>query len=85
MASFLSSDPYVGSFISQAKDARSFPLSSRTFDNGLNDRMMKYLENAVNAINTGSSPQQELDTVANGFAQVLSSYGLVPGAATTTN
>lgn len=85
MASLLSNDPYVGPFITQAKDARSFPVASRTFDNGLNDRMMKYLENAVNAMNTGSSPQQELDTVSNGFSQVLSSYGLVttaPAAAT---
>lgn len=86
MANLLVSDPYAGPYISQAKDARSFPLASRTFDNGLNDRMMKYLENAVNAINSGSSPQQELDTVANGFSQVLSSYGLVTNtAASTTN
>jgi multiple sugar transport system substrate-binding protein len=84
MASLLASDPYVGPFITQAKDARSFPVASRTFDNGLNDRMMKYLENAVNAINTGSSPQQELDTVSSGFSQVLSSYGLVTSTAPTT-
>ena len=85
MASLLSNDPYAGPFITQAKDARSFPLASRTFDNGLNDRMMKYLENAVNAITAGSSPGQELDTVSNGFSQVLSSYGLVTSSATTTN
>lgn len=84
MASLLSNDPYAGPFISQAKDARSFPLASRTFDNGLNDRMTKYVENAVNAINSGSSPQQELDTVANGFSQVLSSYGLVTSAPAAT-
>lgn len=83
MASLLSNDPYAGPYINQAKDARSFPLASRTFDNGLNDRMMKYVENAVNAMTTGSSPQQELDTVTSGFSQVLSSYGLVTSAATT--
>jgi multiple sugar transport system substrate-binding protein len=85
MASLLSNDPYAGPYILQAKDARSFPLSSRTFDNGLNDRMMKYLENAVNALTAGSSPQQELDTVASGFSQVLSSYGLVTSSASTAN
>jgi len=84
MASLLTSDPYVGPYIKQAKDARSFPLASRTFDNGLNDRMMKYVENAVNAITTGSSPAQELDTVVSGFSQVLSSYGLVTSAPVTT-
>ena len=81
MANLLSNDPYAGPFVTQAKDARSFPLASRTFDNGINDRMIKYLENAVNAVNTGSSPQQELDTVANGFSQVLTSYGLVTNTA----
>ena len=86
MADLLVNDPYAGVFIQQAKDARSFPLASRTFDNGLNDRMMKYLENAVNALNSGSSPEQELETVASGFSQVLSSYGLVTSApAKTTN
>lgn len=84
IASLLGSDPYTGPFITQAKDARSFPLASRTHDNGLNDRMMKYVENAVNAINAGSSPQQELDTVASGFSQVLSSYGLVTSAPAAT-
>ena len=84
MATLLSTAPFVGPFITQAKDARSFPLASRTFDNGLNDRMMKYMENAVNAINTGSSPQQELDTVSNGFSQVLNSYGLVTSAPAAT-
>jgi len=84
MASLLTEDPYAGPYIIQAKDARSFPLASRTFDNGINDRMMKYIENAVNAINTGSSPQQELETVASGFSQVLSSYGLVTGASAAT-
>jgi multiple sugar transport system substrate-binding protein len=85
MASLLANDPYAGPYIAQAKDARSFPLASRTFDNGINDRMMKYVENAVNAINGGSSPGQELDTVASGFSQVLSSYGLVTSSATTSN
>lgn len=87
MASLISTDPYAGVFVTQTKDARSFPLASRTHDNGLNDRMIKYLENAVNAINNGSSPAQELDTVASGFSQVLSSYGLVTsaGSASTGN
>ena len=85
MASLLANDPYAGPYINQAKDARSFPLASRTFDNGLNDRMMKYVENAVNAVTGGSSPGQELDTVASGFSQVLSSYGLVTSSATTSN
>ena len=79
----LTSDPFVGAYISQAKDAQSFPLASRTFDNGMNDQMIKYLENAVNALGQGSSPQSELETMSQGFKQVLTKYGAVSSSATT--
>jgi multiple sugar transport system substrate-binding protein len=75
-------DPLVGAFVKQAPDARSFPLASRTFDNGLNDRLIKYLEDAINSLDQGTSPQEALTTVASGFAQVLGSYGLT--SATTS-
>ncbi len=77
----LISDPYVGAYISQASKAKSFPLASRTFDNGINDKMIKYLEDAVNAMMAGASPQSVVTTVASGFRQVLGSYGLSSGAA----
>lgn len=77
-------DPYVGAFIEQAKTAKSFPLASRTFDNGLNDQLSKYLEDAINAVSGGSAPTQALQTASNGFRQVLSSYGLATGTAPTT-
>jgi multiple sugar transport system substrate-binding protein len=77
-------DPYVGAFIKQAATAKSFPLASRTFDNGLNDKLIKYVEDAVNAVGQGTAPTAALQTVANGFAQVLGSYGLTTAAAPTT-
>lgn len=81
MAATLTDDPFVGAYIKQAQTARSFPLASRTFDNGINDKMIKYLEDAVNALGKGSSPKEVLQTAANGFRQVLGSYGLTTGAA----
>lgn len=80
----LLTDPYVGAYILQANTAKSFPLSSRTFDNGLNDKMIKYLEDAINAVGQGSAPAQALETASSGFRQVLGSYGLTTGTAPTT-
>ena len=76
LAGSLTSDPYVGAFITQGRDARSFPLASRTFDNGLNDKLIKYLEDALNALKTGSSPTAELETMKLGFQQIFTTYGL---------
>ena len=71
-------------YIKQATTAKSFPLASRTFDNGLNDKLSKYIEDAVNAVGQGTAPTAALQTAANGFAQVLGSYGLTTAAAPTT-
>lgn len=80
LASTIADDPYAGAFIKQAQNAKTFPLASRTFDNGLNDKLIKYLEDAVNGLTAGSAPTAVLQTMAAGFAQVLSQYGLVSAA-----
>ena len=77
----LTEDPYVGAYIKQAPKAVSFPLASRTFDEGLNDKLIKYLEDAINGIANGSSPTAVLETAAAGFRQVLSGFGLSSSAA----
>lgn len=77
LANSIQDDPYVGAYVKQALFARSFPLASRTFDNGINDKLIKYLEDAVNAMVAGASPTQVLQTASSGFRQVLSSYGLI--------
>ena len=77
----LSADPYVGAYIKQAgMDARSFPLASRTFDNGLNDKLIQYLTDAVNGMAGGAAPSAVLTTMASGFGQVLGQYGLTSGS-----
>jgi multiple sugar transport system substrate-binding protein len=75
MADLLKKEPYVGVFIEQAPKAKSWYLCSRTSDNGINDKIIKYYEDAVNAVNEGASPKEALATVAQGVAQVLSQYG----------
>jgi len=78
MASTLAEDPYVGAFIKQAPVAQSWYLSSRTFDNGINDQIIKYYQDAVNKINQGSGVPETLPTLSSGVTSVLSKYGVRP-------
>src|SRR3990167_1752454 len=77
MANLLTPDPIVGSIVTQAPDAQSWYLASRTFDGvtGINSQLGKYFEDAVNAVNTGIPAAKALETVASGVSQVLSQYG----------
>ena len=81
----IEADPFAGAYAKQGKSAKSFPLASRTFDNGLNDKLIKYLEDAVNGVAAGSAPSATLATAAQGFRQVLSQYGLTSSTAPTTS
>ncbi len=80
----IADDPYAGAYVKQAGTAKSFPLASRTFDNGLNDKLIKYMEDAINSLATGAAPVAALETASAGFKQVLTSYGLSTGAAPAT-
>lgn len=84
LGSTLSADPYLGAYIQGAPTAKSFPLASRTFDNGINDKLIQYLTDAVNAVGQGTAPTAALQTAAAGFSQVLTSYGITTGAAPQT-
>lgn len=75
LAQTIVNDPFVGAYVRQASTAQSFFLASRTFDNGINDRMIKYLEDAINSLDQGASSQGALETTAQGFSQVLTSFG----------
>jgi len=52
MAGLLSTNNLIIPFITQASQAKTWYLCSRTYDNGINDRMIKYFEDAVNGINS---------------------------------
>lgn len=72
----LAGDYTVKVFLDQAENAKSWYLASRTFDNGINDRIIKYFEDAINSINNGEDSYSALKTASLGVGQVLSFYGL---------
>jgi len=76
LAASLKGQPLVGAFVEQAPYAQSWYLSSRTGDNGLNDQVIKYYEDAVNAVNLGEDPLAALTTASQGIAQILRQYGV---------
>lgn len=76
MADEVASDPIVGAFITDARSAQSWYLASHTKDNGVNDRIIQYYADAINAVNEGRSIRQSLDTATEGVTQVLSQYAV---------
>lgn len=80
MKDLVENDPFVGAFLKQAPNARSWYLSSRTFDgqSGINTRISNYFKDAINAVADGQKEAKDvLPTVAQGIAQVLGSYSQV--------
>jgi len=78
MASKLVSDPIVGAYVKDAPFMRSFPMVSRTFDNGLNDQIIKAYEDAINAVVQGTPAATALQTTAKNVATILSRFGANP-------
>lgn len=71
-------DPLVGAFVKQGPYYGSWYLNSNTFDAGVNDAMIKYFEDGVNAVVAGEDPQVALQTVEKGVHQVLKTYNQPP-------
>lgn len=84
LANELKNEPLAVSFLSDAPNAAGWYMSSFTHDNGINDQIIKYYEDAVNAVLSGTAPDKALETVATGVAQVLRQYGVATTAKTTT-
>jgi len=78
MTNLLTDHPVLGSIVSGAPNARSWFLQSRTFDGptGINSLLSKYFEDAINAVNSGSTAINVLPTASQGIIQVLKQYGL---------
>ncbi len=76
MANLLETQPYIGSYVKQAPTARSWYLASQTFDNGLNEKIIKYFQDAVNSVNQGKTATEALKVAASGVSQILAQYGL---------
>lgn len=76
LANEITNDPIAGAFVNQGPYYKSWYLNSNTFDNGINDEMIKYWKDGVNAILAGTNPQVALQTVDKGVKQVLQKYGV---------
>lgn len=74
LAPELSQDPIVGAFVNQGPSYKFWYLASNTFDLGLNDEMIKYWEDGVNATLQGMDPTTALQTVAKGVAATMQKY-----------
>jgi multiple sugar transport system substrate-binding protein len=67
----------LGAVIQQSKNMKSWPVVTRTFDKGLDDRTVKYLENAVNSSIQGVSYKESMSTANQGISQVFKEFGIV--------
>ena len=67
----------IAPFVSAANNAYNWYLSSRTFDNGLNDEMMKYFGDAINGMALkNNSTDEVVVTLKSGISQLASKYKL---------
>ncbi|MBI2033413.1 MAG: sugar ABC transporter substrate-binding protein [Candidatus Levybacteria bacterium] len=75
LGDLLKDNKLVYPFITQAKEASSAFFVSDTYDNGLNTKANKYLEDGIQSMITDqTSPQSALDTIVAGVDQLLSQY-----------
>lgn len=76
-ASLLMQNEYNGPVIKQAEYYVSQPMITRTFDNGLNDGIIKYIENAINVTSQGVSYEEALKTAKQGVDQIITQYKMI--------
>lgn len=76
LGQLLIQNEYLGAVIKQTDYFVSLPVVSRTYDNGLNDEVIQYLENAINSTVQGVSYNEALRVAGQGIKQVLSKYNI---------
>lgn len=74
MGEQLATDPIVGAYIVQAPTMLSFPMASRTYDNGINDQIIKSYEDAINSVLLGGDATTALETVAKNVNAIFTKY-----------
>jgi multiple sugar transport system substrate-binding protein len=74
MASDLSEDPILSAFVEDAPFAQYSPMASRTHDNGINDQIIQYYADAINAVLMGTQPAKALEDISIGVNQVIERY-----------
>lgn len=68
------SEPRLKALVDSAQQARGGWLSSRTFDDGLNDEMMAYFKDAVNVFATGRNDSSAIEALTAGIRQIAVKY-----------
>ncbi len=76
LKSTLIDDPYLGALMEQGESMHGLPLVSRTYDNGLNDKIISYIADAINATSQGESYESALQTAGRGVTQVLKQFSI---------
>jgi len=76
MSELLKDHPYLSAVVRQATDDVYFslPLIDRTFDAGLNDEILKYVEDAISSSSQGTDYSVALTTAGRGINTVLERY-----------
>lgn len=71
-------NPYIEPVIRQAmrEEFVSLPVAARTFDNAMNDEILQYLKNAINATGEGVDYAAAMNTAQQGVSQVLNRYSI---------
>ena len=77
----LLSDVWLGSYLVQAPNAKSWYLSSQTFDQGINDEMIAVFQKAVDRVLDGGDPLSEVRGVSSEIPVILEKYTKPPQAA----
>lgn len=79
LSNTLIQDNYLGPLIRQAAEDKfkSLPLTSNTFDDGLNDGITRYLENAINGASQGVSYEEAMKIGHAGVQKVLLQYNII--------
>lgn len=74
----IASDPIVGAFVAQGAGYKYWYLSSKTFDKGINDEIIKAFEEGVNSITVnGQSPELALTSIQPKVQQSLEKFGVL--------
>jgi multiple sugar transport system substrate-binding protein len=70
------SDELVTPFLEDAPQAKSWYLCSYTHDDGINDKMIGYYQDAVNNASSSGVDDETLQTLDQGVKQILRQYGV---------
>jgi len=74
LVSVLENNEYLKPVINQADYYVSSPSAARTYDNGLNDQVIQYLENAINDTIRGTAYSEALKNIKGNLDTVFSHY-----------